>query len=126
MIAAPDAHAHESFLAHPGIGEEIYASQVSVPILIQGQGQGKLVGILNIHSIRPRHHEDDELEFLQTAAGELAISIENARQYSSTDARLRQKVAELGTLQRVSRMLASTLDLPDTAFAHVFESTRGR
>lgn len=111
LIAAPDAHAHESFLAHPGIGEEIYASQVSVPILIQGQG--KLVGILNIHSIRRRRHEDDELEFLQTAAGELAISIENARQYSSTDARLRQKVAELGTLQRVSRMLASTLDLPD-------------
>ncbi len=111
LISAPDARAHESFLAHPGIGDEIYASQVSVPILIQGQG--KLVGILNIHSISRRHHEDDELEFLQTAAGELAISIENARQYSSTDERLRQKVAELGTLQRVSRMLASTLDLPD-------------
>lgn len=111
LISAPDAHAHESFLAHPGIGDEIYMSQVSVPILIQGQG--KLVGILNIHSMERRHHEDDELEFLQTVAGELAISIENARQYSSTDERLRQKVAELGTLQRVSRMLASTLDLPD-------------
>ncbi len=111
LISAPDAHAHQSFLAHPGIGDEIYTSQVSVPILIQGQG--KLVGILNIHSIKRRHHDDDELEFLQTVAGELAISIENARQYSSTDERLRQKVAELGTLQRVSRMLASTLDLPD-------------
>jgi len=111
LISAPDAHDHESFLAHPGIGDEIYASQVSVPILIQGQG--KLVGILNIHSIKRRHHEDDELEFLQTVAGELAISIENARQYSLTDERLRQKVAELGTLQRVSRLLASTLDLPD-------------
>ncbi len=111
LISAPDAHQHDSFLAHPGIGDEIYTSQISVPILIQGQG--KLVGILNIHSMERRDHEDDELEFLQTAAGELAISIENARQYSSTDERLRQKVAELGTLQRVSRMLASTLDLPD-------------
>jgi two-component sensor histidine kinase len=72
-----------------------------------------LVGILNIHSIRRREYDPDELEFLQTVAGELAISIENARQYSSTDERLRQKVAELGTLQRVSRMLASTLDLQD-------------
>jgi len=110
LISAPDAHSHESFLAHPGIGDEMYTSQVSVPILLQGQN--RLVGILNIHSLERRDHEDGELEFLQTVAGELAISIENARQYSSTDERLRQKVAELGTLQRVSRLLASTLDLP--------------
>ncbi|CAN5779195.1 GAF domain-containing protein [soil metagenome] len=110
LISAPDAHGHENFLAHPGIGDEMYTSQVSVPILLQGQN--RLVGILNIHSIQRRDHESGELEFLQTVAGELAISIENARQYSSTDERLRQKVAELGTLQRVSRMLASTLDLP--------------
>lgn len=109
MIAAPDAHAHENFLAHPGIGDEIYTSQVSVPILLQSQN--RLIGILNINSLTRRDFEDDELEFLQTVAGELAISIENARQYSSTDERLRQKVSELGTLQRVSRIVASTLDL---------------
>jgi two-component sensor histidine kinase/putative methionine-R-sulfoxide reductase with GAF domain len=108
-IAAPDAHAHPSFLAHPGIGDEIYTSQVSVPIMLQGQN--RLIGILNINSLRRRDFDDDELEFLQTVAGELAISIENARQYSSTDERLRQKVSELGTLQRVSRIVASTLDL---------------
>ena len=111
LIAAADAHSHESFLAHPGIGDEIYTSQVSVPMLLQGQN--RLVGVLNIHSIKRHEYDDDELEFLRTVAGELAISIENARQYSSTDERLRQKVAELGTLQRVTRMLASTLDLDD-------------
>lgn len=111
LISAPDAHTHENFLAHPGIGDEIYTSQVSVPILLQGQN--RLVGILNIHSIAHKDYDRDELEFLQTVAGELAISIENARQYSSTDERLRQKISELGTLQRVSRMLASTLDLAD-------------
>jgi len=111
LISAPDAHAHENFLAHPGIGDEIYTSQVSVPILLQGQN--RLVGILNIHSIGRNDYDKDELEFLQTVAGELAISIENALQYSRTDDRLRQKVSELGTLQRVSRMLASTLDLAD-------------
>lgn len=108
-IAAPDAHAHSNFLAHPGIGDEIYTSQVSVPIMLQGQN--RLIGILNINSLTRREFDDDELEFLQTVAGELAISIENARQYSSTDERLRQKVSELGTLQRVSRIVASTLDL---------------
>jgi len=111
LIAAPDAHEHENFLAHPGIGDEIYTSQVSVPL--SSRGENKLVGILNIYSIRRREFSEDELEFLQTVAGELAISIENARQYSQTDERLRRKVAELGTLQRVSRMLASTLDLAD-------------
>lgn len=111
LISAPDAHLHENFLSHPGVGDEIYTSQVAVPILLQGQN--RLVGILNIHSIGRRDFDGDDLEFLQTVAGELAISIENARQYSSTDERLRQKVTELGTLQRVSRMLASTLDLPD-------------
>lgn len=111
LISAPDAHQHENFLSHPGVGDEIYTSQVAVPILLQGQN--RLVGILNIHSIMRREFDSDDLEFLQTVAGELAISIENARQYSSTDERLRQKLTELGTLQRVSRMLASTLDLPD-------------
>ncbi|MDQ3541574.1 MAG: GAF domain-containing protein [Chloroflexota bacterium] len=110
LISAPDAHQHDNFLSHPGVGDEIYTSQVAVPILLQGQNL--LIGILNIHSISRREFDSDDLEFLETVAGELAISIENARQYSSTDERLRQKLTELGTLQRVSRMLASTLDLP--------------
>lgn len=111
LIAAPDAHQHENFLAHPGIGDEMYTSQVSVPILLQGQN--RLVGILNIHSIERRFYDQDELEFLRTVAGELAISIENARQFSGTDERLRQKISELGTLQRITRMFASTLDIED-------------
>ncbi len=109
LISAPNAHQHESFLTHPAIGDDRYASQVSVPMLLQGQN--RLVGILNIHSVEPRIYDQDELEFLRTVAGELAISIENARQYSSTDERLHRKIEELGTLQRVTRMLAATLDL---------------
>lgn len=109
LISAPNARQHESFLAHPAIGDDRYASQVSVPMLLQGQN--RLVGVLNIHSVEPRIYDQEEMEFLRTVAGELAISIENARQYSSTDERLHRKIEELGTLQRVSRMLASTLDL---------------
>lgn len=109
LISAPDAQQHENFLAHPGIGDEKYRSQVSVPMMIQGQN--RLVGILNIHSIERRVFDQDELQFLRTVAGELSISIENARRYSSTDERLRQKIAELGTLQRVTRSLASTLSI---------------
>jgi two-component sensor histidine kinase len=73
--------------------------------------------VLNILSVARREFDEEDVAFLQTVAGELAISIENARLYSRTDARLRRKVAELGTLQRVSRTVASSLDL-----AHVLRS----
>lgn len=110
LISATNAHDHESYLPHPAIGDDIYASQVSVPML---QGQNRLVGVLDIHSIEPRVWDMEELEFLRTVAGELAISIENARIYASTDEQLHQKIEELGTLQRVTRSLTSTLELND-------------
>ncbi len=112
-IAAPDAHAHPAFMPLASIGEDVYASQVSVPMLLRGGGDDvrpgvandgdRLVGVLNILTVDRREFDDEEITFLRTVAGELAISIENARLYSRTDARLRRKVAELGTLQRVSR-----------------------
>ena len=114
VVAATDAKVHPAFRAFPSTGEELYGSQVSVPMLIRSEeGESKLVGVLNIHTINRRSFAEDEITFLQTVANELAISIENARLYSRTDARLRRKIAELGTLQRVSHSLASTLDLDD-------------
>lgn len=111
VISAPDARKHKDFHAHPGIGDEIYQSQVSVPMLLQGQD--RLVGVLNILTIARKEFDQDDLEFLRTVAGELAISIENARQYSSTDERLRRKLDELNKLQRISRIVTSTLNLSE-------------
>jgi len=110
-IVAPDAHKHEAYFSAPSMGDDAYTSQASVPMLIHGAN--RLVGVLNILSVERRVFDEDEIAFLQTVAGELAISIENARLYSRTDARLRRKVTELGTLQRVSRTVASSLDLND-------------
>jgi two-component sensor histidine kinase len=110
-IIAPDAHRHTAWLSMPAVGDDAYTTQVSVPMLIRGAN--RLVGILNILTIERRTLDDDEIAFLQTVAGELAISIENARLYSRTDARLRRKVAELGTLQRVSRSVASSLNVTE-------------
>ncbi len=78
-----------------------------------GSAPERLVGVLNILTVERREFAPDEIAFLQTVAGELAISIQNARLYSRTDARLRRKIAELRTLQRVSHTIASTLDLGD-------------
>ncbi len=108
-IVAPDARTHEAYLAAPDTGDAIYSSHVSVPMLVHGSNQ--LVGVLNVLSVDRRDYDQDEVAFLETVAGELAISIENSRMHSLTDARLRRKVTELGTLQRVSRTVASSLDL---------------
>jgi two-component sensor histidine kinase/putative methionine-R-sulfoxide reductase with GAF domain len=110
-IIAPDAHAHESNFPISGVGDDRYVSQASIPMMIRGAN--RLVGVMNIHSSERRVWNDDDVAFFQTVAGELAISIENARLYSYTDAKLRRKVAELGTLQRVSSKIASSLDLPE-------------
>lgn len=114
VIAATNAHAHEAFLPYPSTGEDIYLSQMSVPMLLSlGTDPERLVGVMNIMTIERRQFTEEEIAFLQTVAGELAISIENARLYTQTDARLRRKITELGTLQRVSHTIASTLDLGD-------------
>lgn len=114
VVSAPDAHAHEAYLPYLATGEDVYFSQISIPMLLsRGDGPEALVGVLNILTVERRVFSEDEVAFLQTVAGELAISIDNARLYSRTDARLRRKVAELGTLQRVSHTIASTLDLGD-------------
>lgn len=108
LLAVPDAQLHPAYLDYPMVGDQGYTSQVSVPLALPGQN--RLVGVLNILSIARREFDPDELAFIETAAGEIAISIDNARLYSETDAQLRTRLAQLGTLQQMSRMVASTLD----------------
>ena len=73
----------------------------------------RLVGVLNILSLARREFDADELAFLETAAGEMAIAIENARLYSQTDAELQRRISQLSTLQQMSRLVASTLELSE-------------
>jgi two-component sensor histidine kinase/putative methionine-R-sulfoxide reductase with GAF domain len=114
VIAAPDARTHPAYVPIPATGEDVYASQISVPMVLRRGGEPEvLVGVINLFTLHRREFSEDESAFLQTVAGELAIGIENARLYGRTDARLQRKIAELGTLQRVSHTIASTLDLDD-------------
>jgi two-component sensor histidine kinase/putative methionine-R-sulfoxide reductase with GAF domain len=108
-IAAKDAPAHPAYEFIPLLNEERYRSQVSVPIL--RYSVDRLVGVMTLKTIQPRDFDQDDIRFLRTVASELAIAIENAQLYQQTDARLREKVRELATLQRVSARMAETLDL---------------
>lgn len=105
---AVDAPSHPAFFTYPNVGEEEYTSQVSLPLLLREPE--RLVGVLNIQSIRPREFDQDEITFLETAAGELAIAIENARLYSQTDEALHHRILDLDALRTVTRTVASTLE----------------
>lgn len=108
---ATSAREHPAYFTFPIVGEENFASQVSVPILLRDPV--RLVGVLNIQTFETQIFEADEVTFLETAAAELAIAIENARLYSQTDAARRQRIHELNVLQSVTRSIASTLKLDD-------------
>lgn len=110
-IIASDARSHRHFLNHPGLGDEQFTSQVSTPMLVDGPR--RLVGVLSVHALHKRHPAAYEREFLESVAGLLSVSIDNERRSSQTDEELQRKITELATLQRVSRMVASTLDLSE-------------
>lgn len=111
-VAVADVRQEPRFLYEPLLQEDPYRSLLSVPIILYTQEE--LVGVINLRTRDVRTYSADEIKFLETVAGEMAISLENARLYQETDERLRQKVVELTTLQRVSAMVASTLELDKT------------
>jgi len=114
QVVAEDAKSHPHYQRTASAGEDIYATQVSVPLLVRpGELDELLIGVMTIFSVDRRTFTEPELVFLEALAGELAISIQNARLYSLTDAKLQQKIAELSTLQRVSHTIASNLELND-------------
>ncbi len=99
----------------PETAEESFHSIVSVPIV--NRSLDRLLGVLNVQTRESRLFEEDEVSFLEMVSSELALAIENARSYESTDRELVRTVDELTTLRRVIAMVASSLD-----FSRVLES----
>jgi len=108
-ISVYDIWADNRFRYVPQLKEDSSRSMLSVPIILYTRE--KLVGVINVQSKTYRSWTTEEVRFLEMVAGEIALAIENARLYQQTDERLRQKVQELTTLQRVSNLIAATLDL---------------
>lgn len=110
-VAVPDAWADPRFKYIPESGEESYRSMLSVPIILFTVH--KLVGVLNVQTTQVREWTSDEIAFVETVGGQVALAIENARLYHQTDDQLRRKVEQLTTLQRVSALVASSLDVSE-------------
>ncbi len=71
----------------------------------------KLEGVINVQSREQREFTDDDEAFLEVVAGQLAMSIENARLHEATDMAIRRRYHELSTLYDVSAQVASSLSL---------------
>jgi two-component sensor histidine kinase len=110
-IAAPHAAKHPAFVAVPNSGEERFRSEIATPMVTTDTNE--LIGVLSLFSVHQRSFDDETVEFLEAIAREAAHAVVAARMRSASEEQLRKKIAELSTLQRVSRMIASSLDLDE-------------
>ncbi|HEX6817282.1 MAG TPA: GAF domain-containing protein, partial [Ktedonobacterales bacterium] len=108
-LLATDAAADSRFSMEASIYGEPYRGLLSVPIIFFTVV--KLEGVISVQTREPRVFSDADINFLEIAAGQLAMNVENGRLYEQTDEELRRKVHELSTLHRVSALVTSTLVL---------------
>lgn len=110
-VVAEDAQAHPAFHQVPDVANHLYRSQISTPML--ASTDDALVGVLTASSRAQRSFTPAVIFAVEAIARETANAIAASRERSVNDERLRRKVNELGTLQRVSHMMASSLDLSE-------------
>ncbi len=107
-IGVRDAWNDPRFHFIPGLHEEKYRSILVVPIVLFTVN--RLLGVLSMHSREYRDFTSVEIEFVETAAGQLAMAMWNARVHEQTDAMLHRRIDELTTLQRTGQTITSSLD----------------
>lgn len=118
-VTVADAWQDERFRYVPSLHEERFHGWLSVPIILFRTGESpasdanKLVGVLGLMTHAIKAFTAEEVAFVEAVAGQVAIAIENARLYGLTDYRLREKVQQLESLQKVNASIASSLDLED-------------
>ena len=117
-IVVLDVQHDNRFQVEPTLSEEPFRSMLAVPIVLFSAerfhvGADKLQGVISIQTYGPRDFTPEEINFVETVAGELAFFIVNAQLYQQTGDQLHQKVQELTTLQQVSKRIAEQLDLQE-------------
>jgi signal transduction histidine kinase len=95
--------------------EFVTRSILCVPLIARNQVIG-VIELLNRQDGRPFNLDDQNL--LTAFAAQAAVSIENARLFTTTDQALAARVDELSMMQRIDRQLNATLD-----YRQVMETT---
>ena len=112
LVAVADTLAGGSAAQVPYIAPDAaeFRTQIAAPLIARGEG-GRVVGVLALYCHAPGAMGAHRLALVEAAAADCAIAIAHAQRYAEKDAELRRKVAELQTLQRVTAVVTSTLDL---------------
>jgi two-component sensor histidine kinase/putative methionine-R-sulfoxide reductase with GAF domain len=110
-VIAPDAFAHPAYYRVENSGEDRYRSQIATPMI--NAENGDLIGVLSLYAVRIGDFGEETIEFFEAITREAAHAIVASRNRTRSEEQLRKKVTELSTLQRVSRVIASSLDLDE-------------
>ena len=96
----------------PGLGDllplavqEGYRSFLDVPM----RGRERVLGVLSAYYTEERRFTPTEIEMLRSFADQAAVALETAQLLRSQE----RRIAELGTLEEVGRVIGSTLDLDE-------------
>lgn len=90
-------------LWEPGKGLEASRSELTVPSIYRD----RIIGIIDVQSEHTNAFDQDDISVLEALAGQVAVTIENARLYDENERQ--RRFAE--TLNRVSRLTASILNV---------------
>jgi signal transduction histidine kinase/CheY-like chemotaxis protein len=77
-------------------------------------GQDRVLGVITVQSFRKNAYTEYHLNLLQNLAAYTSIALDNANAYRQLDEQereIRQRAAELATIDNISRALASELEL---------------
>lgn len=91
--------------ARAGFVERGVKSLLVLPLVVAGQ----TVAALQLESAAQRRFTPEEIELAQTLAYQSAVTMQNARLYAETQARL----VELASVNQISQALTSTINLTD-------------
>ena len=88
-ISVDDVQREPRFRREPMLDEEPFRSILAVPIVLFSAerfqvGADKLQGVITIQTFGPRDFTPEEINFIETVAGELAFFIVNAQLYQQT------------------------------------------
>lgn len=94
----------------PGLCEWMQREEVVSAVCVPLRVKGRVIGVLNASKMTPQSRFDrHDLELISVLASQVAIAIENSRIHEATKNRTRQ----LATLNELSRVVISTLDLDE-------------
>jgi GAF domain-containing protein/DNA-binding response OmpR family regulator len=99
----------QAYLTTPTESEDPQ-SYIGVPIMVGD----KVLGVLDVQSMRPGAFDENNLRLLQTLSSNMGVALENARLFDEAQRLLKeteQHAAELAVINSVQEGLASKLDM---------------